>query len=144
MLHPPLQSKREGAWLCSDYALVDAFFYGVDGEGSKKEITNFYGFAGGFGEAAPENSDLLKELMDDLPQEWDVRCDVSSRGYLLSMATALERPVPSMVTLDVESAKGPCGTRLFPRLHEVRPRHSLREARRRLWGVPAVDALRCE
>ena len=49
-----------------------------------------------------KEAELLKMLVADLPaDEYDFRLDVASPGFMLAWAQALERPVPSLVNMDV-------------------------------------------
>ena len=89
----------------SDYCVMDTVMVGWDGRGMKQQIATAYGFDE-FADIALHQIELLKMLLEDLPpDEWELRFDVSSPGFLFTWAAVLDRKMPSLVSLNVETAK---------------------------------------
>ena len=99
--------RRESAWLTSEYLLIDAVIMGSDCLSEKKDVARAFGYKE-YAEMVIKEAELLKMLVADLPaDEYDFRLDVASPGFMLAWAQALERPVPSLVNMDVDDVRSP-------------------------------------
>jgi hypothetical protein len=80
----PWDSERRDAWLIDDYALLDTCWNGMDEEHEKPAIARGSGYTEFFDMEAAQ-IELLAALLEDLPSDqWRLRWDVVSPGFLVT------------------------------------------------------------